>query len=435
MAFGDRLNVGRGVVAKAARLGALLAMMLGGNARADTTVHPQDGPHADIRIRISDEVVRFNVLMNLAFADEIAPVYREAEGAVHPVEEQALQQGLMAYFREKNRVMIDGVEVTPVLREFSVERGDLSMLPLFPIIGTKGLVRINVELEYSAKSPPKKVAMYWATFPPDFATRDDEGNMDPMQVVAQLEAEGTFKVFGFTAQEPEYVWYSTGKKLFEEVPEIAPSPKRTLPVVSIGLFAAAAGGVVLALAGSRSRTMLFLVMALVTGAGGWMTLGVGRMEIGGAADASLTEAQALSVFHPLHANIYRAFDYNEEGEIYDALARSVDGDLLDSLYNEVYQSLIMEEEERAVSRVQEVRPVATEVITADAHEFEQRAFTARHRWQVDGVVYHWGHSHTRTNEYFAEYTVVHLDEGWRIATSKTLESFRVDAAPLVPGEL
>ena len=46
----------------------------------------------------------------------------------------------------------------------------------------------------------------------------------------------------------------------------------------------------------------------------------------------LDEQRAHDVFETLQRNAYRAFDYREENEIYDALARSVDGPLLTDLY-------------------------------------------------------------------------------------------------------
>ena len=56
------------------------------------------------------------------------------------------------------------------------------------------------------------------------------------------------------------------------------------------------------------------------------------------------------------------------------------------------------------------------------------------RWQVDGAVFHWGHSHWRTNEYRARYTVGATDDGWRILEDEVLEQRRVDAGPLpAPG--
>jgi hypothetical protein len=141
--------------------------------------------------------------------------------------------------------------------------------------------------------------------------------------------------------------------------------------------------------------------------------------------------EALAVFRPLHANIYLAFDYTDEGQVYDALARSVDGQLLDDLYNEIYRSLVMEEEGGAVSRIRHVEPISNRVTSIGLLE-GVIAFSVEARWQVDGAVSHWGHSHSRTNEYLAEYTVVSGPEGWRIAASRVLEQTRVDDGSLPP---
>jgi hypothetical protein len=140
--------------------------------------------------------------------------------------------------------------------------------------------------------------------------------------------------------------------------------------------------------------------------------------------------EAIAIFTPLHANIYRAFDYTDESQVYDALARSVDGRLLDDLYNEIYRSLIMQEEGGAVSRVQSVTPLEQRVESVGiVPGFSAVGFHIMARWQVTGIVVHWGHSHRRTNEYAADYTVISTPAGWRIAGSQILEQFRVDAAP------
>ncbi|MFI4897394.1 MAG: hypothetical protein ACIARR_06180 [Phycisphaerales bacterium JB059] len=53
-------------------------------------------------------------------------------------------------------------------------------------------------------------------------------------------------------------------------------------------------------------------------------------------------------------------------------------------------------------------------------------FDATHRWRVDGTVYHWGHSHTRTIEYLARYEIAGLDKGWRFVGHEVLEQTRLD---------
>ena len=144
-----------------------------------------------------------------------------------------------------------------------------------------------------------------------------------------------------------------------------------------------------------------------------------------------TEAEALAIFEPLHENIYRAFDYTDESAVYDALSQSVDGELLAGLYDEVYRSLVLQEEGGAVSKVTAVRHDRMDVGEIGLVGPEGRVgFRLECQWQVDGAVYHWGHAHTRTNEYVAEYTIHAGESGWRIAASQPIEQRRVDAQPL-----
>ena len=94
-------------------------------------------------------------------------------------------------------------------------------------------------------------------------------------------------------------------------------------------------------------------------------------------------------------NVYRAFDYHSESDIYDALARSVQGDLLADLYLKIKQGLIMQEQGGAVARVQEVKVIKAEPVEGKS----QNGFAERVTWQVEGTVEHWGHIHLRVNEY------------------------------------
>ena len=113
----------------------------------------------------------------------------------------------------------------------------------------------------------------------------------------------------------------------------------------------------------------------------------------------LTEEQALQVFGALHANIYRAFDYRDESDVYDALARSVSGELLRSLYDQIYASLVLQEEGGAVCKITSVDVQEAEVLAREAATQAQQRFDVQATWQVNGSVFHFGHSHHRTNEY------------------------------------
>ncbi|MBD3320640.1 MAG: hypothetical protein GF350_06055, partial [Chitinivibrionales bacterium] len=61
-----------------------------------------------------------------------------------------------------------------------------------------------------------------------------------------------------------------------------------------------------------------------------------RVDMEGSSLIMPSPGEARALFASLHRNIYRAFDYSTESEIYDALSKSVDGDLLTGIYTEVY---------------------------------------------------------------------------------------------------
>jgi hypothetical protein len=148
--------------------------------------------------------------------------------------------------------------------------------------------------------------------------------------------------------------------------------------------------------------------------------------------ATPSSDEALAIFKSLHRNIYRAFDYTDEGAVYDALAQSVDGPMLETIYNDVYQSLIMREENGAVSKVVRVEideaKLTSKFDSAESTppDEELGSFVVRASWQVDGLVTHFGHAHKRTNAFEAVYTVAPRAAGWRIVEVDILEQRRID---------
>lgn len=117
---------------------------------------------------------------------------------------------------------------------------------------------------------------------------------------------------------------------------------------------------------------------------------------------------AAKVFKQLHGNIYRAFDLRDDRAIYDALASGVDGDLLRTLYLQFKRSLLMAEQGGAMSRVKNVNIVAGKMKPA------KNGFAYDCTWRVTGTVEHWGHLHTRENEYEGTFTIAATPSGWKI---------------------
>ena len=65
----------------------------------------------------------------------------------------------------------------------------------------------------------------------------------------------------------------------------------------------------------------------------------------------LPSEQLSAAATALHLNMYRSFDYTDRDTVYDSLALSVDGNLLDTVYEEIFASLVMRDEGGAVARV------------------------------------------------------------------------------------
>lgn len=134
--------------------------------------------------------------------------------------------------------------------------------------------------------------------------------------------------------------------------------------------------------------------------------------------------QAKAIFADLHGNIYRAFEYSSESDIYDALSQSVDGQLLNEIYNEIYQSLIFRDEGGAVSKIRSVDILESQLLDAPADR-EALQYRVKSTWEVNSSVWHLTHTHARTNQYQGIYTVGRVDGHWKIVDDRILRQRRV----------
>ncbi|MCA9300676.1 MAG: hypothetical protein KDA28_16520 [Phycisphaerales bacterium] len=406
----------------------LLLLLLASPGVPRALAHPQDGAHADTRVAVDDEAARFSLQMNLVFLDEVVETYREDPSRIHPIEVEGIHLALQDFFSTGLVVAFDDQRVTPVFTSFEVPEPDLTMLPLFPKSGLRGISRVNIGFEYPFEETPRKISIRWDQLP-----ETPPGGEGVYMLEMQFNAEGEVRVLRFTAAEPEQIWHATGLTIedrFVAVPDAGAHERGTpiVPLIIVVVTAVTLVGLGATRNLTRGRVLVVLAASLSATLLGFLQWSSG---------SSLpTSEEAVAVFEPLHANIYRAFDYTTESEIYDALARSVEGDELDALYNRIYQSLIMYEEGGAVSRVEKVTPLETEVRSIGIVD-GLPGFTVRARWRVLGSVYHFGHSHQRENEYLADYSVHETEGGWRIANSTVVEQKRLelDGTEAIPGDL
>jgi hypothetical protein len=119
------------------------------------------------------------------------------------------------------------------------------------------------------------------------------------------------------------------------------------------------------------------------------------------------------IFEQLHTGAYRALDFGTENRIYEALNQSVDGPLLETLYLQLRESLLVREQGGAVARVRAVEYDDGQQAVESPNDMWP-SFRYRSRWSVSGTVEHWGHVHERQNQFAALFSVEPRDGQWKI---------------------
>jgi len=135
----------------------------------------------------------------------------------------------------------------------------------------------------------------------------------------------------------------------------------------------------------------------------------------------LTDERSEEIVAGLLHNVYRAFDFRGEENIYDVLDQSVSGDLLTEIYLETRRGLELASQGGARAKVK-----AIEMLEVQPRRVRgEPGFVARALWNVAGSVGHWGHIHTRTNQYEAELTIQPVDGAWKVTDLEILQEERL----------
>jgi hypothetical protein len=135
----------------------------------------------------------------------------------------------------------------------------------------------------------------------------------------------------------------------------------------------------------------------------------------------LSDDETRTVVSSLLRNVYVAFDFRGEDQIYDTLSRSTSGDLLTQIYLDTRKSLELQSQGGARVKVKQVELLEIEPAPLKA----AAGFVATCTWTVRGSVGHWGHIHQRTNKYKARITIQPVDGDWKITELQVLQEERV----------
>ncbi len=371
-------------------------------------LHPQDGPHAEVDLTVEDRQIALVVTANLAWLDELMEIPRELPDNLHPSETGTAIEVLKDFLFAKATVVVDGepaslwTSTSPI-----ANHPDPALLPLFPNAGMRGLRKWRFEFRTQLSQPAQQVTLRWHEFAPDRIT--DPLDPPPLPVTGEIQAQGLVDPFMLTPAEPAYTWSRFSGGLGDRLTTY-PTPNAVIRPTSValraGLGASMVGTLLLCL---RSKRRLPMAAGLSVSLG----LAVIMFQT---PHREIPSEELSAAAKALHLNMYRAFDYTDRDTVYDSLALSVDGNLLDTVYEEIFASLVMRDEGGAVARVtsithHDVDPQKSKLITQEGTE--RWSSMVRVQWTVRGRVTHWGHSHQRADRWSALFQLQETSDGWR----------------------
>ena len=340
-------------------------------------------------IYLTDRKVRHEILVPLLTFEKWLPLERANPAFLEVAEQEAARQKITEWFRDRNPVEIDGVPVKPLLQRlqfFGLDIRDFAQ-NAEPRRVSAYQARLGIILVYPAKAPPNRVRLTWDSF--------HESAPFLRSVVYDHEKDPTEEFF--VRDQPRWEWTREGNPPTAhdfKLTALVLAPKKS----SIYFIAAPLLALAVYVGMSRASAPRRIGSALVVGA---CVLAV--VSILNAPTAIPTPKARFVTKHAatLLQNIYRAFDYNEKSDVYDALAHSVAGDLLEELFLKIQSGLRMQEQGGATAHVKRVR--ITRIALASPVTGARLPVDCT--WRVIGTVEHWGHIHTRENEYTAR---IHL---------------------------
>jgi len=242
------------------------------------------------------------------------------------------------------------------------------------------------------------------------------------RLVLEIASQGRPAARALTPAENRVAWRIDGKAELPELVSVSPVVRERQTPLMVPMRYLLLGALVTVgfvrhfCKGRPPRWTTWLVVA------GLLLLAVGRLYRVERV-VILSEQQTEEILHALLRNTYHAFDFREESAVYDTLAASVTGPLLERVYLEMRASLELEGEGGPRVRVHgiDLRQCQPSANPASSPE----SLLRRLEWITVGDVTHWGHTHERTNLYEAEVELSAVGDAWKIGELRLLNEERI----------
>jgi hypothetical protein len=366
--------------------------------------------------------VRHEVLVRVKDLAQWMDLGLRGDEFIEEDEFDALRQRAGEFFLKRDRVLIDGKSLRPILDRTSFVKYSMTQTRFINVPERMPVTTamLGVIITYLTDGMPQEVSYKWDLF------------SDRIQKVPTnaIDPAGPFPSY-VTPDDNMHVWKNFLKQYTIPTVEKVELTDRMkglrIPLISALCIAFALPFIWQIRTRRRdSRPILMqsiLIVLLVAGSvvlSPFMKLSFGNTPL---IAPKIDNKEAAVILHSLLKNVYRAFDFREEEDVYDKLAISVSGDLLADVYLQNRKSFAVQRAGGAQARVEKV-----EIQDVSAEKIDDRPMTYafKSNWTAFGTVGHWGHIHARKNQYEAIVTVEPVEGAWKITGLELLEEKRID---------
>jgi len=366
--------------------------------------------------------VRHEVLTRVKDLEEWMDVGLRGDEYIEIDELESLKQRVGEFFLTRNSVRIDGQAGRPILDRTNYVKVGVSGIQLVeqPERLEISTAIVGIIIVYLTDGIPKEVAVDWELFT-DQIQRVPATATDPA---------GPLPTF-LTPDDNVHKWTNYLKNYqLPTVQEVAIA--ESLGVLKIPIVSLFCLALLLPVSWQFSRRArnggtitVPIVAAVVLVVIGISSFPYARVSMArpAAIAGNLDDAHAIVLLETLLKNVYRAFDFREEEDVYDKLAISVSGELLADVYLENRRSFAVQAAGGAQAKV---KVISVRNATAERQDNTPLAYKLRGQWTAMGTVGHWGHVHTRQNLYDAIVTIEAVDGTWKITGLEVIEENRID---------
>jgi hypothetical protein len=366
--------------------------------------------------------VRHEILVRVRDMEQWMELGLRGDTYIEVDELEGLKQRIGEFLQEKNPLLVDGRALKPILDRTNFVKVSLQGIKLVEVPERMEISTaiVGVIITYLTEGLPQEVTVDWELFT-DQIERVPATATDPA---------GPFQTY-VTPDDPVHTWTNFLKNY--QMPTVQGVAVRgslgemTVPLGSIAalvLLLPLGWMLIRRLRRGESVTWMALT-ALLLVAGGIASYPYTQLVFArpAAVAGDLDDEQARVLLQALLKNVYRAFDFRDEEDVYDKLALTVQGDLLAELYLQNRRSFAIKKAGGAQAKIK-----AVDIKQAQAQRLDSGSlgYAIAGRWTALGSVGHWGHIHMRQNLYDAIVTVEAVDGQWKITDLELLEEQRID---------